>query len=353
MPPSHSASAPRKRRAAGVFTLILAMALAVTVTVFQPPPAHAQTVSPATVTISSEQTSVYEGQGLTYTLTRDGGTVGDELTVVLDTYEVGNYTATLAEHSVTFPPGGTSADLTVLVPADGDSEPGTNTFVAEVRCLASLPYSCGSQWSVEVEIDDPPRGSQFVGVSASSTSVIEGQLHHPHLHPHRRERHPGPDGEHPGERPRRQAPGQSLGTSARYPNPGGHPIGVDHRGHNARLSRRPAGPVRNSSHRGEHPPLESYFIDRRVAGVTISTEDNDTAQGLELHFGKDGVNDDDADEGDTLKFIVKRRQSDADTGQTAAFTVRVETDRSGVDRLLEDWIEDASTGRLFKDFPSS
>ena len=72
---------------------------------------------------------------------------------------------------------------------------------------------------------------------------------------------------------------------------------------------------------------------------------------LKLHFGKDGVNDTDANEGDTLKFLVKRRQQDADTGKTATFVVRVETDRGGPDQLLDDWTEDTSTGRLFKDFP--
>ena len=78
---------------------------------------------------------------------------------------------------------------------------------------------------------------------------------------------------------------------------------------------------------------------------------NETAQQLKLHFGKNGVNDTDATEGDTLKFLVKRRQQDANTGKTATFVVRVETDRGGPDRLLGDWTEDTSTGRLFKNFP--
>ena len=45
----------------------------------------------------------------------------------------------------------------------------------------------------------------------------------------------------------------------------------------------------------------------------IRNDDGDDAQELELNFGKDGTNDADADEGDTLKFIVKRRSTD--TGQ--------------------------------------
>ena len=158
----------------GAAVFVLALFLAGVFSLFQPPPAHAQTVNPATVTISSQQTTVYEGQVVTYTLTRIGGTVGDELTVVLDTYETGKYNSTLTEHSVTFRPGATSADLTVLVPVDGDSEPGTNTFSAEIRCVNTLPYNCGTQWYADIEIDDAPQDSQFVSVSASATLTSEG-----------------------------------------------------------------------------------------------------------------------------------------------------------------------------------
>ena len=63
------------------------------------------------------------------------------------------------------------------------------------------------------------------------------------------------------------------------------------------------------------------------------------------------MNDTDANEGDTLKFVVKRRQQDADTGKTATFVVRVETDRGGSDHFLDDWTVNTSTGRLFKNFP--
>ena len=52
-----------------------------------------------------------------------------------------------------------------------------------------------------------------------------------------------------------------------------------------------------------------------------------------------------------LKLVVKRRQQDANSGQTANFTVRVETDRSGVDHVLESWETDSVTDRLYKDFP--
>ena len=85
------------------------------------------------------------------------------------------------------------------------------------------------------------------------------------------------------------------------------------------------------------------------AGTTVT--DNDTAQELELNFGKDGVNDANVHEGDKLAFVVKRRQQDADTGVPARFTVRIETDRSGEDWRLDDWTQDSGTGRLYKDYP--
>ena len=46
------------------------------------------------------------------------------------------------------------------------------------------------------------------------------------------------------------------------------------------------------------------------------------------------MNGSDMDESENLAFVVKRRHQDADTGQTAIFTVRVETDRSGPDLAL-------------------
>ena len=63
------------------------------------------------------------------------------------------------------------------------------------------------------------------------------------------------------------------------------------------------------------------------------------------------MNDTDVNGSDGLAFVVKRRQQDADTGQTATFTVRVETDRSGPDHFLEHWTDDTSTGRVYRDYP--
>ena len=86
-------------------------------------------------------------------------------------------------------------------------------------------------------------------------------------------------------------------------------------------------------------PSPDYLLKYKGEGLdtdaSVYVNDNDTAQQLELNFGKDGTNDADVDEGDSLKFVVKRRQRDANNGQTASFTVRVETDRSGPDHVLE------------------
>ena len=105
------------------------------------------------------------------------------------------------------------------------------------------------------------------------------------------------------------------------------------------------------------PPSNDYLLRNASPGAqvsrTVEVSDNDAAQELELHFGKDGANGAAVFEGnyEDLEFIVKRRQQDADTGQTARFTVRLETDRSGDDWRLEHWTEDTGTGRLYKDFP--
>ena len=104
-------------------------------------------------------------------------------------------------------------------------------------------------------------------------------------------------------------------------------------------------------------PSFDYLIAFTLNGMgkelfrSVDVTDNDTPQELELNFGKDGENDTNVDEGDTLEFVVKRRQQDADNGTTATFTVRLETDRSGDDHVLSDWTEDTATGRLYKDYP--
>ena len=90
-----------------------------------------------------------------------------------------------------------------------------------------------------------------------------------------------------------------------------------------------------------------------LGAAPVYVNDNDTAPELELNFGKEGANDADVAEGETLKIVVKRRQQDADTGLTARFTVRVETDRRAIrDNTLADWKTDYSYDfpRLFKDY---
>ena len=102
-------------------------------------------------------------------------------------------------------------------------------------------------------------------------------------------------------------------------------------------------------------PSDDYLLGNTGLSTDTTWEvtDNDTAQELELQFGRNGVSSFDlVNEGDnTLKFVVNRRQQDANRGQTTPIVVRVETDRSGPDPLLDDWTKDASTGRLFREYP--
>ena len=100
-------------------------------------------------------------------------------------------------------------------------------------------------------------------------------------------------------------------------------------------------------------PSHDYLLAPGNSPVTSDSADvidDDDAQELELNFGKDGTNDADADadEGDTLKFTVKRRSTDTDN--PARFTVRVETDRSGPDLVLDEWTEDTGTGNLYREY---
>ena len=87
--------------------------------------------------------------------------------------------------------------------------------------------------------------------------------------------------------------------------------------------------------------------------ASVRVRDNDAAQELELNFGKDGTNGASVSDVnfEKLAIVVKRRQQDADTGNPATFTVRIETDRSGPDWRLDDWTEDTGTGRLYRDYP--
>ena len=93
---------------------------------------------------------------------------------MVGTHEVGRHGDTLIDHNVTFPPWIPSIDLIVRAPVDSVVEPGVNTLTANLRCSNSRPYTCGAPRTVLVEINDAPQDSQFVSVSASATSIVEG-----------------------------------------------------------------------------------------------------------------------------------------------------------------------------------
>ena len=100
----------------------------------------------------------------------------------------------------------------------------------------------------------------------------------------------------------------------------------------------------------EVSPGDGYLLGQMGLETKDRTivRDADTRQELELNFSKNGTNNADLEEGQTLEFSVKRRQSDI--ANPVRFTVRVETDRGGADYFLDDWTEDPGTGRLFKDY---
>ena len=340
----------------------------------------------AAIEIDTAQTTVYEGQKVTYTITRVGGAIGEELTVVLDTYEAGRYNSTLTEHRVTFPPWRHSLDLIVLAPVDDDSEPGTNTFAAELRCVNSLPYNCGTKWYVDIEIDDAPQSGQFVSVSARATSIVEGgyttltftrtggsttqdlavALRVDDREDRLRGNHWDPAPEIPTQLVI-PAGSTTAAITLTFPD--------DQRDLPS------AGLVVVSI-----LPSNSYFLDNTGTSVALGITDNDDAQELNLEWGlidsndpnwnpgesyildcagnscpgpAEGVyyyeNDRDFDFTEEIEpyfpahFQVTRGASDV--GKTATFIVRVEHDRGWVSPRHADWPIDPAAGKHYFDFP--
>ena len=339
----------------GIWLLLLAVVLGLTVAAdaFQPLPANAQG-NVGTVTVVRGQDDVYEGAEAVFIVTRSGGPMNQAVTVRLQSWEPNHLIGFGVNpssdiHHVTLEPQQTTATLSVLAYVDGVSE---SYDVLEVHITnVGSGYETGNPDRDDVTIGDPPSGTPVIGISSNSSTVAEGgnagftitrsgdtssnltvDLTYDDPHGLLRGNHWDPP--------------PSLPTDVTMPAGTGSfnltlPVPDDLRdagGQSLTLSVEPS-----SAYLLGNIGLETK------ADVTVT--DNDTAQQLELRFGKDGVNDTDVNEGDTLKFVAKRRQQDARRGNAARFVVRVETDRSGRDGLLEDWTEDASLGRLFKEYP--
>ena len=58
---------------------------------------------------------------------------------------------------------------------DGVAEPGTDELEASIRPISNSRYSRGIPYEATVEIDDPPSGSALVSLTATPSSIAEGE----------------------------------------------------------------------------------------------------------------------------------------------------------------------------------
>ena len=351
----------RHQRAISLPLLAVALVLGLVAVspVFQVLLAQTQTV--AIISIRTNQTTVHEGGLATYILERYGGSIAP-LVVQVQTWEPnkqdGESNVSEKSHEVRFGRGDRRLLLHAVPFVDGTAESGGQTLNAQVLVSNDSRYQVGSANTASITILDPPTDNSvaFVNVTRSSdqSSVAEGETI---IYTFTRA---GGDTTQP------------LSVGIEVSDPGDFLRGDF-------WDAPPVLPTQIQFGAGSTSQTLNLTVpdDRRhlyLDGVTVTVlpsadyllkfygedhdtsavvyvNDNDTAQQLELNFGKDGTNDADVDEGDTLKLVVKRRQTDANNGQTASFIVRVETDRSGPDHVLEGWETDSSTSRLYKDFP--
>ena len=348
-------------------TVLLAFLLAAAHTLLQPLEVHAQTPPAARVTVSTVQASVYEGGLAAFMVMRAGAGVSGSLTVQVKTWEPNHEIQfgsndTLQVREVTFAPGSNVATIHVVAKQDVRVDPppsSAHTLNAEIVTPSDGSYLVGNPSLAELPIVDInaapyPQSQLFIDDSDTSLSITEGNdatftlrrngdLTQPHTVSILVD---DPDGYLRGNHwdPLPQLPTQVEFAASAVTYTLTLPVPDDERD------------MVNGSFKVYVLPSFDYLIGGTANGdgVTlfrsVDVTDNDTPQELELNFGKDSVNDADTDEGDTIGFVVKRRQQDADTSQTATFTVRLETDRSGDDNLLADWTEDTATGRLYKDY---
>ncbi len=349
--------------------LLLAVAvvlgLTLAIDVFPPLPTHAQATNTSTITIATDQASVYKGGLAVFRLTRYGGQSGP-ITVRVKTWEpdyedTSGQNETEQTHDIQFSSGSRLATLRVLSYIGARLDAGVLELKAQVLPSTDGSYQVGIQDTATVEVLDlqgtvPPTGLTAIGLWSGQASVTEGWLAPLTFRVNRY----GETSEPLSVGVKIEDP-QGVLRGNHWDPPPLLPTQVEFAAGSASETLLISVPddqryVQGASFKVVVLPSTDYLIrGTGEIGFELSEQvdvlQNETAQQLKLHFGKDGVNDTDATEGDTLKFVVKRRQQDANTGKTATFVVRVETDRGGPDRLLGDWTEDTSTGRLFKNFP--
>ena len=329
--------------------------------IFQLLPVQAQSPNSSTISIRTNQTTVHEGGLATYILERYGGSVAP-LAVQVQTWEPnmedGGSNVSEEMHEVRFRRGDRRLLLNAVPFVDGNTESGTQTLNAQVLASGDSKYQVGSASTASITILDPPSDNSVTVVnvtrSSDQSSVAEGDtITYTFTRAGGDTTQPltvGIEVSDPGDFLRGdfwdappvlptqvqfEAGSTSQTLDLTVPDDGRH-LYLD----GVTVKILPSADYL----------LKYYGVDQDTSAVAY-VNDNDTAQQLELNFGKDGTNDADVDEGDTLKLVVKRRQQDANRGQDASFTVRVETDRSGPDHVLEGWETDSDTSRLYKEFP--
>ena len=148
------------------------------VLLLSPSQAGAQGENLPVVTISSDQTSVAEGQDATFTLTRTGS-ASAELTVRVYSIEFFHPDGsgsldnpTQQYHQVNFAAGSATTELTVAVDFDGVPE-SSDTLNALVSPEENSPYRSGDPRQAAVTITDVAR---MVTIAADQATVTEGDM---------------------------------------------------------------------------------------------------------------------------------------------------------------------------------
>ena len=162
-------------------------------------PAHAQTISTSTITITADQTSVYEGGLATFTLGRIGGDLSQALRVQVKTWEPafdhpqGNLTE--VEHDVTFTRAAATVSLKVNAWTDLWAESTVQTLKAQILAPANGEYSLGSPDTATTIVTDvngdlSDAATITIGFAADRPSGRFSQQRHLPVHPQRRRHYP-------------------------------------------------------------------------------------------------------------------------------------------------------------------
>ena len=318
-------------------------------------PAEAQTPGASTVTIRTTQASVHEGGLATFIVERYGGGIAP-LTVEIKTWEPNLEDAegdNLSEqvHEVRIERGSRCSLLHAIPFVDDDNAESTShTLNAEVLAPDDGSYQVGASNTASIAIlDQPSDGSiPVVRVQRGQTSVNEGDTITLTF------TRTGGDTTQPlTVDVEVYDPGDFL-RGDYWDAPPVIPTQVQFAENSTSVTVELAVPDdgRDLPADGvtlDIAPSRDYLLWEYNQSVVelgmapVYVNDNDSASRIELHFGKDGDNDADVAEGETLKIKVSRRGQDADTGETESFTVRVETTRrANRDNTLEDWKTDYS-----------